>query len=174
MSTGELILALVTGGGLAVVGTVLGALITQTFTIRLGRENRREARRLAVKSFQRDTLVSLQDAVLELFDLGDAVRQAHDAPDADHEAAVAKRRAAALRVRMLASRVRDESLRRQAHELLEAEEATWQMDEGARREGKRRAILTRGILQQKTTAMRAIYDRAGELIRSLDEIDAAE
>jgi hypothetical protein len=174
MSTGELILALVTGGGLAVVGTVLGALITQTFTIRLGRENRREARRLAVKSFQRDTLVLLQDAVLALIDLDQAVRHALDASDADHGDAVAKRGAAALRVRMLASRVRDENLRSRVHELLEADEAIWQRDEGSRKEGARLKILPRDLLQRKTASMRAIYDRAGELIRSLDEIDAAE
>jgi hypothetical protein len=173
MSTTELILALVTGGGLAVVGTVLGALITQTFTIRLGRENRREARRLAVKSFQRDTLVLHQDAVLELLHLDRAMRRAHD--DAEQGDVVEERDAAALRVRMLASRVRDESLRTQVHELLEADDAISQWDEEAREEGGAGLrILPRHFLQRKTKAMRAIYDRAGQLIRSLDEIDEAE
>jgi hypothetical protein len=172
MDTTQLILALLTGGGLAVIGTVAGALITQTFTLRLGRENRREARRLAVKSFQRDTLVLLQDAVLELLDLR---RVAHDGSEAEQDDAVAKHDAAALRVRMLASRVRDESLRTQVHELLEAERTISQRDEQARQEGDTMLrILPRNLLQQKTTAMRAIYDRAGQLIRSLDEIDEAE
>jgi hypothetical protein len=76
---------------------------------------------------------------------------------------------------MLASRVRDESLRTQVHELLEAERTISQRDEQARQEGDTMLrILPRNLLQQKTTAMRAIYDRAGQLIRSLDEIDEAE
>jgi len=171
MDTTELILALLTGGGLAVIGTVAGALITQTFTLRLGRENRREARRLAVKSFQRDTLVVLQDAVLALIDLD---RLARNSVDADHDDLVAKRDAAALRVRMLGSRVRDESLRTKVDELLEADREMWQEDERAREEGRRFNFPNRSQLQRKTASMRAIYDRAGELIRSLDEIDAEE
>ena len=175
MDTTELILALLTGGGLAVIGTVAGAFITQTFTLRLGRENRREARRLAVKSFQRDTLVLLQDAVLELLDLRRALSRAYHDSDGDRDDLVAKRDAADLRIRMLGSRVRDESLRTQVDELLEAEEEISQREERARREGKAiLAIPTRSIMQQKTFAMRAIYDRAGELIRSLDEIDETE
>jgi hypothetical protein len=42
VDTDELLTLLLTGGGLALIGTVLGAVITQVFTIRIGREARRE------------------------------------------------------------------------------------------------------------------------------------
>jgi hypothetical protein len=163
VDAGDLLVVLLTGGGLALLGTVLGALITQTFTIRFGRETRREERRLAIKSFQRDTLVTLQDRVIELSDLTSAVRRAQrDEGDEGDEGARDEYRTAAQRVRMLASRVRDEQLRSDVHKLLETYDAL--LERG----------MTRGVVRRLEDSRRSIYDRAGELIRTLDRIDEAQ
>jgi hypothetical protein len=150
-----------TGGGLALIGTVLGALITQVFSLRLNRETRREARRMAVKSFQRDTLVALQDNVAETIELFRAARNLKEEED-EYAAARAKYDAAALRVRMLSSRIRDEELRSAVGTFLDAH------DEWLKAGG---GILGRSSAQTITRSVGEIYDRAGLLIRTLDAID---
>ena len=162
---GSLVLVLLTGGGLTLVGTLLGAVVNQRFALQIGREARREERRLAVKSFQRDTLVALQDSVAELLDRRSAAWRPTDS-EADRRTAVDAYEATALRIRMLASRVRDEPLRAAAHSLLEAE-AKWNESR------ERQPFVHASVAGQMASAMRAMYDRAGELIRTLDEIEAA-
>jgi hypothetical protein len=69
---------LLTGGGLALVGVLTGAVITQVSTAAIARENRREARRMALKTFQRDTLIALQDSAITLLESAfqDVIRSA--------------------------------------------------------------------------------------------------
>jgi hypothetical protein len=161
VDTDELLVVLLTGGGLALIGTVLGALITQVFSLRLNRETRREARRMAVKSFQRDTLVALQDNVAETIDLFRAVRRLE--PGDELAAAQAKYDASALRVRMLASRIRDEELRGAVGTFLEGHDE-WM---------KAGPMPNRSMLQKISSSVAEIYDRAGLLIQTLDAIDEA-
>jgi hypothetical protein len=143
-------IVLLTGGGLAIIGTVVGAFVTYASNARLGRETRREARRVAVKSFQRDALVALQQAVVELFEatgpvLFDLARQAEGHEPTDVEAqravnnAVITYNICQLRVRMLASRIRDDTLRAAAHDFLDAHEEIVEedpFDHGQRGEGE--------------------------------------
>jgi hypothetical protein len=164
MDTDELLVVLLTGGGLALIGTVLGALITQVFAVRIGRENRREERRMAVKSFQRDTLVALQDSVADVMGLSEVARDLKGGPEAEYESARTSYRAETLRVRMLASRIRDDELRSATKDFLEGHDA-WLYGGST--------ILTRTAAQKLTASVRAIYDRAGHLIRTLDAIDEA-
>jgi ribosomal protein L4 len=161
VDTDELLVVLLTGGGLALVGTVLGALITQVFSLRLNRETRREARRMAVKSFQRDTLVALQDNVAETVELFRVARNLEKGPEDEYAAARAKYDAEAFRVRMLASRIRDEELRSAVGTYLEGHDEWMQVG----------GIPHRSMLQKISSSAAEIYDRAGLLIRTLDAID---
>jgi hypothetical protein len=165
---GDLLLVLLTGGGLALLGTVLGALITQVFTAAAARHSRREARRVTLKTFQRDTLVVLQDNVVAmnvLFEDLRSMRGAADQSEAEHRGQSSHYRAATMQVRMLASRVRDTELREAVDGLLDAHAKWLRWDEG---------IPPRDILQGVTTGMRAVLGRAGQLIRTMDELEEAE
>ena len=85
-------------------------------------------------------------------------------PEAEYESARTSYRAGTLRVRMLASRVRDDELRSAVKNFLEGE------DEWVYAGPK---ILTGSAARKLTGSVRAIYDRAGHLIRTLDAIDEA-
>ena len=121
MDTDELLIVLLTGGGLALIGTVLGALITQVFTIRIGREARREERRLAVKTFQRDTLVALQDDLVAAMNLFEAARITAQGPETEFANARAEFEQMARRVEMHSTRVRDDQLRAHVNVWLSSE-----------------------------------------------------
>jgi hypothetical protein len=151
MDTDELLVVLLTGGGLALIGTVLGALITQVFAVRLGRETRREERRMAVKSFQRDTLVALQDGVARTMDLS---RASQTAQGDERAVARAEYDSAALHVRMLSTRVRDEQLRSAVTTFLEVH----------RERLDTTGFPTRESQQKIMSSVGPIYDRAGQLI----------
>jgi hypothetical protein len=165
VNTEELLIALLTGGGLALLGTVLGVFITQIFALRLGREQRREARLVEVRTFQRDTLVALQDEIVDaenLFEQASNLRKTEDFAVAwsDYEKV-------ARRVSMHGTRVRDEYLRAAVKTWLEA------------RNEWHGAIVSQGPITAATIrktqySVLAVHERAGELIRTLDAIDEAE
>jgi hypothetical protein len=165
VDTDELLIVLLTGGGLALIGTVLGALITQVFTIRIGREARREERRLAVKTFQRDTLVALQDDLVEAMNLFEAARMLHQGPEAEFAAARAEFEKVARRVEMHATRVRDDELRANVNTWLRSEREV--LDAIEKNEG----MIPASAIRHAAGSVHSVYDRAGELIRTLDAID---
>ena len=168
MDTEELLIVLLTGGGLALIGTVLGALITQVFAVRIGREARREERRLAVKTFQRDTLVALQDDLVEAMNLFEAARKLRDGPTDEFEGAKSTFETVARRVEMHATRVRDERLRTAVMAWLRSSRKDFEPTDGARR------IYTASDIREAMFTTHTIYDRAGELIRTLDAVDEPE
>jgi hypothetical protein len=175
VDTDELLIVLLTGGGLALIGTVLGALITQVFTIRIGREARREERGLAVKTFQRDTLVAVQDDLVEAMNLFEAARMLKQSPDAEFVAARAEFEKVARRVEMHATRVRDNELRAHVSLWLTSEREALDAIETSKgiREAKK-TIVPASAIRHAQGSVHSIYDRAGELIRTLDAIDEAE
>jgi hypothetical protein len=165
VDTDELLIVLLTGGGLALIGTVLGALITQVFAVRLGREARREERRLAVKTFQRDTLVALQDDLVEAMNLFDTARALRKGPEAEFASARSEYERAARRVGMHATRVRDDHLRAAVNEWLSSQREYLDAVEN------NKGIVPASTIRKAARSVRPIYDRAGELIRTLDAID---
>jgi hypothetical protein len=173
VDTDELLIVLLTGGGLALIGTVLGALITQVFTIRIGREARREERRLAVKTFQRDTLVALQDDLVEAMNLFEAARMLHEVPEAEFAAARAEFEKVARRVEMHATRVRDDELRANVNTWLSSKREV--LDAIEKSEGMiektKKPIIPSSAIRHAAGSVHSVYDRAGELIRTLDAID---
>jgi hypothetical protein len=165
---GDLLVILLTGGGLALLGTVLGALITQVFTAAAARQSRREARRVALKTFQRDTLVALQDNVVAmnvLFRDVSSMRGAAEQTDAEYREQSSRYRAATMQVRMLASRVRDTELREAVEGLLHAHDKWLKSDTG---------IAPADVARSATDGMAAVLGRAGHLIRTMDELEEAE
>jgi hypothetical protein len=158
-------LVLLVGGGLGLVATLAGALVTQWNATRLDAEARKEARRMAVKTFQRDALVALQQAALDLQARTDALRRAEGSDG--EPAAEDARQVARLQVAMFASRVRDEDLRQGVRDLLDSEDFVFK----SRKTGDR--IIPAAVIRQRMRATHMIYDRAGELIRTLDELDEA-
>jgi hypothetical protein len=167
VDTQELLIALLTGGGLALLGTVLGALITQAFTIRIGREQRREARLMELRTFQRDTLVSLQD---ELVDADNLYQKAYDLKDSDGFAeAWSDYEVVARRLTMHGTRVRDDYLRAAVDAWLDARR---EWHDAVVAPGT--TILTASTIRKLQYSVNAVHDRAGELIRTLDAIDDAE
>jgi hypothetical protein len=127
-SDASLPVILLTGGGLAIVGTVVGAIVTQVFTTKMARESRREARRVALKSFQRETLVALQDNVVALnLASAEVVESAAkysrgELSTEEYEPLKAAYRERRFRLRMLASRVRDEQIRGGVDALLRSQD----------------------------------------------------
>ena len=168
MDTDELLIVLLTGGGLALIGTVLGALITQVFAVRIGREARREERRLAVKTFQRDTLVALQDDLVEAMNLFEAARLLRRDPGAEFAHARIDYENVARRVEMHATRVRDDDLRAHVQEWLSSEREYLDAVEN------NKGIIPASAIRKAAGSVGPIYDRAGELIRTLDAIDEPE
>ena len=166
---GDLLLVLLTGGGLALLGTVLGALITQVFAAAAARQSRSEARRVALKSFQRDTLVALQDNIVAMdvvFDELRAMRRSGDQGDAAEQSGrPSEYHAAASHVAMLASRIRDTELREAVKRLLAANDKYLNLS------GK---IVPADIIRDTAKGTSAVVDRAGHLIRTMDELEEAE
>lgn len=167
MDTEELLIVLLTGGGLALIGTVLGALITQVFAVRIGREARREERRLAVKTFQRDTLVALQDDVVEAMNLFEAARLLRQGPEEEYADARIAYEKVARRVSMHATRVRDDELRASVRDWVSSDREYFDAVDNNR-------PITASTIRKTAHAVRSIRDRAGELIRTLDAIDEPE
>jgi hypothetical protein len=151
-------------GIVGVVGTLAGGLLAWAGAARVARDDRREARQVAAKTFQRDTLVNLTDALLEIHVSLDALRRS---VDADERLGIeARYRAADLRVRVLAARVRDDRLRVDVERLL-----------GEFRDWKQHIVPVESVVPQgqrdskaKAESLnRSVSERAGELIRTLDE-----
>lgn len=162
VSTEELLIALLTGGGLALLGTVLGALITQVFAARLERERRSEARLLAVRTFQRDTLVALQDDVVEADNLFQTAQGLWGSEE--FAASWSAYESVSRRVVMHGTRVRDDYLR--------AAVTTWvQSRRGWLDDKESTGIVSAKTIRKTIYSVRAVHDRAGELIRTLDAID---
>ena len=157
VDTEELVVVLLTGGGLALIGTVLGALITQVFAVRIGREARREERRMAVKTFQRDTLVALQDAAVELAELAFSFEDG-----VESDALRLKFDTSASHLQMLGSRVRDEHLRKAVDTHVNGLSELVKRDDQVRNPN---ALIDAMLAQED------LQDRAGQLIRTLDAID---
>ena len=166
MDTDELLVVLLTGGGLALIGTILGALITQVFAVRIGREARREERRMAVKSFQRDTLVALQDTATKSNDLLVAAIRTLDDPrhtGSDAFAAEETFYSECRRLRMLGTRIRDDELRSAVEDYID-------LLDRQRREPRSKIRFESSHIH----AEKQLYERAGQLIQTLDAIDDAE
>jgi hypothetical protein len=170
---------LLTGGGLALVGALTGAVITQVSTAAIARENRREARRMALKTFQRDTLIALQDSAITLLEseFQDVIRSAaRPDPPLVARAALAERRSfrdkkaafqvTSSQVLLLASRVRDDELRERVTSLLtamgEAVDAAIERGDDD---------VEAGLVGRIWGEQVQILQRAGHLIRTLDELD---
>ena len=116
---------------------------------------------MAVKSFQRDTLVAVQDRVIQLDVL---LRAALRAAGREREDAKAELDAAAGELRMLATRIRDQELRAAVNTRLKDQEQALEREESRR-------FPTRAEQQQRMVTAQAVYDRAGLLIQTLDAID---
>ena len=180
-SDASLPVILLTGGGLAIVGTMVGVIVTQVFTTKMARESRREARRLALKTFQRETLVALQDDVVALNLASAEVKKfaakysRGELSSEEYEPLKAAYRERSFRVRMLASRIRDEQLRggvdallRVQHEMLEDAENP---DRARPEPGENPFRRSFEHVQHTRLGMAAVVDRAGQLIRSMDELE---
>jgi hypothetical protein len=100
---------------------------------------------------------------------------------AERNQAFAKYNVSMLRVRMLASRVRDEELRSAVKQFLEVHETMVENPEGVRGEGEEtRAGMPEPpdtsppfLFDSHVESLQMIYDRAGELIRTLGALDGA-
>jgi len=167
MESKELVIVLLTRGGLALIGTVLGALITQVFAVRIGRETRREERRMAVKTFQRDTLVAVQDDLLDAMNLFEKARGLRNGPKDEFAAARREFESVARRVQMHATRVRDEQLRSAVNTWIGSERGWFDDIETV-------GMVTASTIRKAALSVHQIHDRAGELIRTLDAIDEPE
>lgn len=143
-SNENLIIVLLTGGGLAIIGSIVGQGIASRTALSREREARREARRLALLDFRREALVAFQDLL---------VAEAELASD-DY----AGRQLAEFRVRSLFTRIGD----RELEELWAARQAGRDRSPGA-------GILTRDEAQARTMTARRMFERSGELIREIDQ-----
>jgi hypothetical protein len=141
-SNESLFVVLLTGGGLAVVGSIVGQGIASRTALSREREARRDARRQTLLDFRREALIAFQDLL---------VAEAELARD-DHEG----RRLVEFRARLLFTRIGDRDL-----------EELWARRMAARDAGK--GILTRAEAQERMMIARRLFERSGELIREVDQ-----
>jgi len=141
-TTESLFVVLLTGGGLAVVGSIVGQGIASRTALSREREARRDARRQTLLDFRREALVAFQDLLVAEAEL----------PRDDHEG----RQLVEFRARLLFTRIGDRDL-----------EELWVRRQAARDAGK--GILTRAEAQERTMTARRMFERSGELIREVDQ-----
>jgi hypothetical protein len=144
-SNESLFIVLLTGGGLAVVGSIVGQAMASRTALSREREARREARRQTLLDFRREAIVAFQDLL---------VAEAELAND-DY----AGRSQAEFRVRLLFTRIGD----RELEELWAARQT---QTESARR---KREFPTRAEQQARMKTAGRLFDRSGELIREIDQ-----
>jgi hypothetical protein len=145
-SNESLFIVLLTGGGLAVVGSIVGQAMASRTALSREREARREVRRQTLLDFRRDAVVAFQDLLLAEAEL----------PSDDD----AGRRQAEFRARLLFTRIGD-------RELEELWETRRDQTEAVRRGPK--AIPTRAQQQTRMKTAGRMFDRSGELIREIDQ-----
>jgi hypothetical protein len=145
-SNESLFIVLLTGGGLAVVGSIVGQAMASRTALWREREARREARRETLLDFRREAIVAFQDLL---------VAEAELASD-DYEG----RRQAEFRARLLFTRIGD----RELEELWE----TRRDQTEAVRQG-RKGIPTRAQQQARMKTAGRMFDRSGELIHEIDQ-----
>jgi hypothetical protein len=121
-----------------------------------------------VKTFQRDTLVALQDDLVEAMNLFEAARMLKKGPETEFAVARTEFEKVARRVEMHATRVRDDELRVHVNEWLSSEREVLEAIE------KNTGIIPASAIRNAASSVHSIYDRAGELIRTLDAIDQPE
>jgi hypothetical protein len=142
-SSESLFIVLLTGGGLAVVGSVVGQGIASRTALSREREARREARRLSLLDFRREAVVSFQDALLDRAANAElSADRADDPPGFE------------FRMRLLLTRIGDSEL-----------EQLWQSN----RAPHPRGIKTAADIRNAQATSRRLIDRTGELIREIDQ-----
>ncbi len=112
---------------------------------------------MAVKTFQRDTLVALQDAAVELGELAFSFEEG-----AESDAVRLKFDTAASHLEMLGSRVRDEHLRKAVNAHVNG------LAELVKRDDQ---VRNADAVMDAALALEDLQNRAGQLIRTLDAID---
>lgn len=143
-SNESLFIVLLTGGGLAVVGSIVGQAMASRTALSREREARREARRETLLDFRREAIVAFQDLL---------VAEAELQRD-DH----AGRSQVDYKARLLFTRIGD----RELEELWTAREA---QAESAR---QNRELPTRAVQQARMRTARQMFERSGELTREID------
>jgi hypothetical protein len=145
-SNESLFIVLLTGGGLAVVGSIVGQAMASRTALSREREARREARRQTLLDFRREAIVAFQDLLLA---------EAELASDDD-----GGRRQAEFRARLLFTRIGD-------HELEELWETRRAQTESLHQ--ARKGIPTRAEQQTRMKTAGRMFDRSGELMREIDQ-----
>lgn len=142
-SNESLVVVLLTGGGLAIFGSIVGQGIASRTALSREREARREARRQLLLDFRRGAVVSFQDVLLERAENPElSADQADDPPGFE------------FRMRLLLTRIGDGEL-----------EQLWKSNRAPRPPGMKTAA---DIRNAQTTSGKLI-DRTGELIREIDQ-----
>lgn len=142
-SNESLVVVLLTGGGLAIIGSIVGQGIASRTALSREREARREARRQSLLDFRREAVVSFQDALLERAANPELTADRADDP-----------RGFQFRMRLLLTRIGDSEL-----------EQLWKSDQAPPPEGMKTAADIRNAL----ATSRRLIDRTGELIREIDQ-----
>lgn len=142
-SNESLFVVLLTGGGLAVVGSVVGQGIASRTALSREREARREARRLSLLDFRREAVVSFQDALLDRAENAElSADRADDPPGFE------------FRMRLLLTRIGDSEL-----------EQLWQSNRAPHPSG----MKTAADIRNAQATSRRLIDRTGELVREIDQ-----
>ncbi|HZX55075.1 MAG TPA: hypothetical protein VFE86_10360, partial [Ilumatobacteraceae bacterium] len=144
-SNESLFIVLLTGGGLAVVGSIIGQAMASRTALSREREARRDARRQTLLDFRREAIVAFQDLLVTESEL------AND----DY----AGRSQAEFRTRLLFTRIGD----RELEELWAARQA----QSGSAH--RKRELPTRAEQQERMETARRLFERSGELIREIDQ-----
>ena len=145
-SNESLFIVLLTGGGLAVVGSIVGQAMASRTALSREREARRDARRQTLLDFRREAIVAFQDLLLA---------EAELARDDD-----AGRRQAEFRARLLFTRIGD-------RELEELWKTRQDLNESVRQ--SRIGFPTRAQQQARMKTAGRMFDRSGELMREIDQ-----
>jgi hypothetical protein len=138
---GSLLVVLLTGGGLALIGSVLGRLLASRDAARRERSARAQGRRFALLDFRRESLVRFQDLLVETSEL------AQDD---------GRRETMSFRARLLLTRIGDEELRE-----------LWHRRQGSESRGG--GVLTAEQARARTIVSQRLFERTGELMREVDE-----
>ena len=142
-SNESLVVVLLTGGGLAIIGSIVGQGIASRTALSREREARREARRQSLLDFRREAVVSFQDVLLERAENPELSAGRADDP-----------RGFEFRMRLLLTRIGDSEL-----------EQLWKSNRAPPPQGIKTAADIRNAL---ATSHRLIA-RTGELIREIDQ-----